>query len=347
MQPPTAIVVTATTVATEAPTDTAVALPTATAEVTATAPVVMPDYSSSAYVDDRSTPASLVVSFANAINSHEYIRAYSYWADEAPTVLGTLDAFSASYDAVNSVSVALGGVTSDGAAGSIYYTMPVLLTQALADGSSKRIAECYVMRFPQPANYGEPPITPLHFDQATTSHDVDAATSDTAALSAACSADQTQGSPAVSPMFDSLSDLSSANYIDNRSGAVEVVSSLLNALNRKEYVRAYSYWQNTQAVGSYDAYAAGFNDTDTVTAVFGTVAGDAGAGQYYYQIPLAMIVKTTTNTTQTFVGCYTLHLANPGMQGTLPFEPLGITKGQFKQVANGTDVNPLLGSACN
>ncbi|MPM42159.1 hypothetical protein SDC9_88821 [bioreactor metagenome] len=81
--------------------------------------------------------------------------------------------------------------------------------------------------------------------------------------------------------------------------------------------------------------------------MFGTVNVDAGAGQYYYTVPLGMVVKTTTNTTQTFVGCYTLHLSNPGMQGTLPFQPLGITKGSFKQITNGTDLSPLLASACN
>jgi len=47
------------------------------------------------------------------------------------------------------------------------------------------------------------------------------------------------------------------------------------------------------------------------------------------------------------VGCYTLHLANPGMQGTLPFQPLGITAGKFVKVANNVNVVPLLTTACN
>jgi hypothetical protein len=119
-------------------------------------------------------------------------------------------------------------------------------------------------------------------------------------------------------------------------------------LNRHEYVRAYSYWQNpATTVGNYDNYAAGFNDTGSVTATFGTVSSDAGAGQFHYQIPVAMKVLTTSNTQQTFVGCYTLHLSNPGIQGALPFEPLGITVGKNKLVANNTDVNPLLATACN
>ena len=128
---------------------------------------------------------------------------------------------------------------------------------------------------------------------------------------------------------------------------MDLISSLLNSLNRKEYVRAYSYWQNpSTTIGTYTSYAAGFSDTGVVTAVFGTVTSDAGAGQYNYKVPMAMKVTTPTNTKQTFVGCYTLHLSNPGMQGTLPFQPMAISGGKFSQVANDVDVTPLLATAC-
>jgi hypothetical protein len=62
---------------------------------------------------------------------------------------------------------------------------------------------------------------------------------------------------------------------------------------------------------------------------------------------MALKVSTTTNTTQTFVGCYTLRLSQPANQTTPPFQPMGIISGKFTQVANGTDVNPLLPTACN
>ena len=70
-------------------------------------------------------------------------------------------------------------------------------------------------------------------------------------------------------------------------------------------------------------------------------------GSLYYKVPLAMKVLTTSAATQTFVGCYTLHLAQPALQATPPFQPLGIISGKFNQVANGTDVNALLPTACN
>ena len=308
----------------------------------------LPDYSSTSYLDDRSTPAALMLSFANAINLHQYIRAYSYWIDPA-TYLGTLDNFSNSYSNVTSVEVVFGQISAEGAAGSVYYTVPLIFKNTNTSSTVDKLAACYILRMPQPGNYGAPPITPMHIDRGTTQL-LSASTSDSDGLAVACSGpDYSNGGLPSSPAsVENVNDLSKSNYIDNRSGAVEVVSSLLNSLNRKEYVRAYSYWQNpSTTVGSYASYAAGYSDTETVTATFGTVVSDAGAGQYHYQVPLAMIVLTTSSSTQTFVGCYTLHLANPGMQATPPFEPLGITKGHFTQVANGTNTAPLLATACN
>jgi hypothetical protein len=338
---PTQPLPTATTPATSVPA--AMATPTV-----ATAPSNgLPDYSSNAYLDDRSTPAGLILSFANAINRHEYLRAYSYWVSPN-SYLGTLDTFTNSLTNTASESVTFGQIIGEGAAGSVYYTAPAAVLDTLNGGGITKSAVCFILRFPQPGNYGAPPITPMNIDKYTKTT-VNATTSDADTIASACSSDDyPAGVPGDAAKVESLSDLSSNNYIDNRSGAIEVISSYINALNRHEYVRAYSYWQNpATTVGNYDNYAAGFNDTGSVTATFGTVSSDAGAGQFHYQIPVAMKVLTTSNTQQTFVGCYTLHLSNPGIQGALPFEPLGITVGKNKLVANNTDVNPLLATACN
>jgi len=218
----------------------------------------------------------------------------------------------------------------------------------LNGGSTSKFASCFLLRLPQPANFGAPPIHPMGIERGVKTA-ISSSTSNTDALASACSGpDYPAGGGATAASVESTIDLSNNNYIDNRSGAVEVVSSLINALNRKEYVRAYSYWQDpATSVGSYTSYAAGFSDTGVVTAVFGTSTSDAGAGQFHYQVPLAMKVITTSNQQQTFVGCYTLHLSNPGIQGTLPFEPRGITTGKFKQVGNSVDVTPLLATACS
>jgi hypothetical protein len=182
----------------------------------------------------------------------------------------------------------------------------------------------------------------MHFYQLTKVA-VDSSVSDANIISAACP--DTTGLAMTDATVEELSDLSDSNFIDNRSGPVEVISSLLNAINRKEYVRAFSYWENPSV--SYTNFANGYNDTASVTATFGTVISDAGAGQFHYQVPVAENVTHTDNSKHLYVGCYVLHLSNPGMQGMLPFQPIGIVSGTFKEYPVGTDVTPLLASVCH
>ena len=149
------------------------------------------------------------------------------------------------------------------------------------------------------------------------------------------------------PFTGSSLNIDKTNFLDDRSGPIETVSSFLNALNRKQYVRAYSYYQDPAAYpGNFNTYAAGYANTDVITATFGSVLSEGAAGSIYYQVPLAMYVLTTSSSHQTFVGCYTLRLAQPSIQGVPPFQPIGITAGKFTQVSNGTNVTPLLLNAC-
>jgi len=310
--------------------------------------VALPDYSSSNYLDDRSTPGALVLSYANAISRHEYLRAYYYWINPLD-YLGTLDNFSTLFMNVSSVQVVFGSITSEGAAGSIYFTVPAVLKYMHPDNTYERYAACFLARLPQPGNYGAPPITPMNFERGITEL-LASSTTDEGALTSACTApDYANGGLQGSPVsFESLSDLSPSNYIDNRSGAVEVVSSLINAINRKEYVRAYSYWENPSVTpGDYNSYALGFNDTQSISATFGTVISDAGAGQWHYMVPVAEVVQTTGAAIKTYIGCYTLHISNPGIQGAPPFRPLAITNGHFTLVANDAAISSLLATACN
>ncbi len=325
--------------------------PTATAAAAATIPVaptttpagaIQPDISSSVYLDDRSTPAALMLSYFNAINRHEYLRAYSYYTNF--TEIGSLEQFTDGYSDTQSVSVVIGDIYNEGAAGSIYSTVPVIINTASNTGTVQKYSACYVLRLPQPGNFGEPPITPRHIERST-AQSVPLATPDAEVLAAACpEPDFPSGPDAGPPVLEQIDDLSSSNYIDNRSGPVEVISSLINAINRKEYVRAYSYWQ--ESPGNFDTFAAGYADTASVTAQFGTATSDAGAGQIYYSLPTALESILNDGTHQTFIACYVLHLSQPGIQGTPPFAPLGIKSGTAHQVEGTSDISVLLATAC-
>ncbi len=186
---------------------------------------------------------------------------------------------------------------------------------------------------------------PMSIDRGT-ARSISLMTSDADALAGACTGpDFPIGSPVT--FVASTLNINAGKYLDNRSGPIETVSSYLNALNSKQYMRAYFYWQNAAStVGPYESYANGFADTAAITVTFGALTSDAAAGQQYYKVPLAMKVQTTGHMTQTFVGCYTLHLKQATLQVAYPFQSLGITAGKFKQENNSVDVNSLLTSAC-
>jgi len=332
--------------ATLTPAATATLISTSTSLQAATntiAPVANP--SAINYIDDRSTPSQVIVSLYDAINRQEYLRAYSYWTDPA-TSLGSFISFSNGYNDTASVDLVFGLITGDPGMSQVYYTIPVILKVTAKNSTHTNYVACYVVHEASPDVYGSPPIFPMSIDRSSAQpSDINA--SDASVLATACSGYPTGGNPPFTASSNNL-NIDKSNFVDNRSGPVETVSSLLNAINLKQYVRAYSYFQNPATFpGPFDPYAAGYADTEVITATFGSVQSEGAAGNLYYKVPLATIVLTTSNSTKTFVGCYTLHLSQPAVQATPPFQPMGIISGKFIQVENDTDINARLPSACN
>jgi hypothetical protein len=297
-----------------------------------------------AYIDDRSTPSQIIISLYNAINRREYARAYDYWINPA-TSLGSFSSYANGYQNTASVDLVFGQITGDAGAGQMYFTVPVILKTTSGNGSHANFGACYIVHQSQPGFFSEPPFLPMGIDRGQASP-AGLNASDTSVLANACN-----GLPAgATPVSTSGAGLNidKSNYLDNRSGPVETVSSFLNALNLKQYARAYYYFQNPASFpGDFNPWSAGYSDTDTITVTFGTVTSEGAAGSLYYKVPLSTHVITSSNTTQTFVGCYTLRLGQPANQTVPPFQPLGITTGKFTQVANGTNVSALLPAACN
>ena len=111
-----------------------------------------------AYLDDRSTATSLVKSFYNAVNRHEYARAYSYFAPgAAPRPYAQ---FAAGYADTAAVKVATGHEQSEGAAGSTYTTVPVAIDAVSANGRHSQFAGCYTTRLADPS-IQDPPVVPM------------------------------------------------------------------------------------------------------------------------------------------------------------------------------------------
>ncbi len=115
-----------------------------------------------AYIDDRSDPAALIRSLYSAINRHEFARAWDYFGDTKPAA--DFESFAKGYEGTTSVDVETGGVSEEGAAGSIYYTIPVAIRAKQQDGGEQVFAGCYTLR-QLSAQTQEPPFKPLHIDK--------------------------------------------------------------------------------------------------------------------------------------------------------------------------------------
>lgn len=111
-------------------------------------------------------------------------------------------------------------------------------------------------------------------------------------------------------------------YLDDRSTPSALIQSLYNALNRREYARAWSYFSAPPA-DSLDAYADGYADTQSVTLVAGVPAEEGAAGSMLFTLPVALAATAADGVETVFAGCYRLRLANPQVQGD-PYQPLHI-----------------------
>ncbi len=125
--------------------------PAAAAEAPAGAP----------YVDDRSDAAAVVRSLYSAVNRHEYARAWSYYGEAKPAK--DFDAFVKGYADTEKVEVVTGTASEEGAAGSVYFSLPVAIRATATDGQAKVFAGCYTLRQVN-GQVEDPPFNPIHIE---------------------------------------------------------------------------------------------------------------------------------------------------------------------------------------
>lgn len=138
-------------------------------------------------------------------------------------------------------------------------------------------------------------------------------------------------------------------YQDDRSTAESVIGSFYDAINRREYARAFSYWEPGAAASElppFDEFAVGYVDTVAVDLTLGDVGSGVGAGQLYFTVPVTLVSTMVDGSSQTFVGCYTLHLGRPQLQAVPPFHPLSIQSATIQQVDPGADTAGLMAQTC-
>jgi hypothetical protein len=140
--------------------------------------------------------------------------------------------------------------------------------------------------------------------------------------------------------------IGSGTYLDDRSNPIALISSYFNAVNRKEYLRAYSYWGNPQThLGTLASFTSGYANTASVSLVFGAVLS-IRSRQSYYTVPVRLKGISTNSVRSDFAACYVVHISNPSFFGAPPIVPMAIDKGIAKSVSASAADASVLADAC-
>ncbi len=234
-----------------------------------------------------------LASYFNAVNRKEYRRAYAYW--ETPG--STYEDFAAGYADTAAVLLVISPPTRVGAAaGSMYVGIPALLLATHSDGSAHNYAGCYVMRSADPALTGAPSRVWSIYNAVVNATPGNG--SEVTLLADACAA--------LIPAQDELP-------YEDRNTDVGVLASLFNAVNLKDYARAYGYW-DTPPAASLEQFAQGYAGTANVLLAVSpprSIAG--GAGSMYTSIPTLLLATHVDGSRHVFLGCYVARRRNQAM----------------------------------
>ncbi len=140
-------------------------------------------------------------------------------------------------------------------------------------------------------------------------------------------------------------------FYEDRTTGIDTLESYYNAVNRKEYDRAYGYFQGApnpdpSVAPPYAQFVSGYSDTASVTLAVGKETVDAGAGNLYSTIPVVITAKHTDNSATMFSGCYFLHRVN-NVDGAKAQDLLwGIISAKLAPTTVSAQVDTLLTQTC-
>src|SRR5437868_6120391 len=141
-------------------------------------------------------------------------------------------------------------------------------------------------------------------------------------------------------------------FFEDRTTAVRGLESYYNAVNRKEYERAYSYFRGApnpdpSVAPPYNQFVQGYADTASVTLAYGKVIQDAGAGNIYSNMPVVITAKHTNGSITVFSGCYTMHRVSDGISLDPNDELWSINSAKLAAAPSNASVDQLLQQQCN
>ena len=130
---------------------------------------------------------------------------------------------------------------------------------------------------------------------------------------------------------------SGPDYLDDRSDGPALVRSYYNAIDRREYARAYAYFGDAPPVPTYGAFAGGYADTLRTELRLGPDQPDADMGGVTHFVGVVLRATRADGSEQVFSGCY--QVRQPAWWKTDPpvFAPLHIGEAKLAPAKESFD----------
>jgi hypothetical protein len=131
---------------------------------------------------------------------------------------------------------------------------------------------------------------------------------------------------------------------------LKLLESYYNAIHRKEYLRAYSYWERpgtgpTSTPPFYPTFVEGYANTAFVWLTTGEVRSEGAAGTIYHAVPVVLRAYQIDGSTHRFYGCYLLTRTNVPSGDAAPPFPIVIRGAQIISAAADADERELMNQA--
>src|ERR1051325_5742241 len=126
---------------------------------------------------------------------------------------------------------------------------------------------------------------------------------------------------------------------DDRSDPITTLSSYYEAVNSRDFRRAYGYWESPPQ--SYEQFERGFADTNRVRLLIEPSPRlEGAAGSSFAEISTIVVATTRSGNERIFAGCYTLRKSN--------VRDLGwhIYRGEISPVPSSAGVSRMLAQGC-
>ncbi|MBD0324863.1 MAG: META domain-containing protein [Pyrinomonadaceae bacterium] len=152
------------------------------------------------------------------------------------------------------------------------------------------------------------------------------------------------GQSALNFVNDQSSKSAEQRY-ENLNSPVELLASFYNAVNAKEYERAYRYWETLP--GSFQDFARGYAETGSVRLIIEPPTRiSSAAGSVYSEVPTVLAVRHRDGSERIFVGCYVTRKSNLRPSDVPKEEVWRIYRASMSPVAPDSAIPKLLAQAC-